>query len=81
MTQENHPTISRYTVGGTYHAATISRQTRTKLPMILAKFKFSASSNAATTTGRTVLQKKNAMNYLLIAFLTIRIGLVSEQIK
>ena len=37
------PTISRYTVSGTYHAATISRQTRTKPPMIPARMKFSAN--------------------------------------
>ena len=35
MTQENHPTISQYTVSGTYHTATISRHVRTKPPITL----------------------------------------------
>lgn len=39
----SHPTINLHTVSGTYHTATISRQTRTKPPMIPARIKFSAN--------------------------------------
>ena len=43
MTQENHPTISRYTVSGTYHTATISRHARTKPPITPPIMKFNAN--------------------------------------
>ena len=43
MMQEDHPTINRYMVRGTYHAATTSRQARTKPPITPPIMKFSAN--------------------------------------
>ena len=43
MTQENHPTISRYTVSGTYHTATINRHARMKPPITPPIIKFNAN--------------------------------------